>query len=246
MRCCWLRFLGYLRCRRRVLPTSSASTKNLPTRAAAADHHADRAAGVVGAVVAAAAAVEHRDRFGLGWRPELAVGILAHLHRVDLIEVIADDYFEASRSVLRALRTLAAPVSVVLHGVSLGLASTQPIERRRLERIARLIDNTGAGAWSRQSIWRQRHALRGVHGCQTFGRPPPSRRDTAKRSYLRKGLQSPLIFPAGRDTRDHSCGRAQRVPGASMTTTSCRKVHPRCKVHWESRPVRPQAQAAAA
>jgi hypothetical protein len=26
-----------------------------------------------------------------------------------------------------------------------------------------------------QGIWRQRHAFRGVHGCQTFGCPPPSR-----------------------------------------------------------------------
>jgi len=26
-----------------------------------------------------------------------------------------------------------------------------------------------------QGVWRQRHALRGVHGCQTLGRPPPSR-----------------------------------------------------------------------
>ncbi len=50
--------------------------------------------------------------------PEPAAGILAHLDRVDLIEVIADDYFEASRRDLRALRTLAAQVSMVLHGVS--------------------------------------------------------------------------------------------------------------------------------
>jgi uncharacterized protein (UPF0276 family) len=98
--------------------------------------------------VAAAAAAERGDRFGLGWRPELAAGILAHLDRVDLIEVIADDYFEASRGDLRALRTLAAQVSMVLHGVSLGLASTLPVERKRLDRIARLIDNTGAEAWS--------------------------------------------------------------------------------------------------
>jgi uncharacterized protein len=98
--------------------------------------------------VAAAAAAERRDRFGLGWRPELAAGILAHLDRVDLIEVIADDYFEAWRDDLRALRTLAAKVSMVLHGVSLGLASTLPVERKRLDRIARLIDSTGAEAWS--------------------------------------------------------------------------------------------------
>ena len=47
--------------------------------------------------MAGAAAVERRDRFGLGWRPELAAGILAHLDRIDLIEVIADDYFDAPR-----------------------------------------------------------------------------------------------------------------------------------------------------
>ena len=96
----------------------------------------------------AAAAVESRDRFGLGWRPELAAGILAHLAQIDLIEVIAEEYFDAPRRDLRALQTLAAQVGIVLHGVSLGLASTVPVEPRRLDRIARLIDATGAESWS--------------------------------------------------------------------------------------------------
>jgi uncharacterized protein len=103
---------------------------------------------VTEAAVAAAAVVERRDRFGLGWRPELAAGILAHADRIDVIEVIADDYFDASRGELGALRTLAAQVKMVLHGVSLGLASTVTVERERLDRIARLIDKTGAEAWS--------------------------------------------------------------------------------------------------
>jgi len=98
--------------------------------------------------VAGAAAVEPRDQFGLGWRPELAAGILAHLDRIDLIEVIADDYFDAAGHDLRALRTLAAQVGMVLHGVSLGLASTAPVASRRLDRIARLIQATGAEGWS--------------------------------------------------------------------------------------------------
>jgi uncharacterized protein (UPF0276 family) len=98
--------------------------------------------------VAGAAAVEQSDRFGLGWRPELAAGILAHLDQIDLIEVIAEDYFDAPRRDLRALQTLAAQISMVLHGVSLGLASTVPVERSRLERVARLIDATGAESWS--------------------------------------------------------------------------------------------------
>ena len=96
----------------------------------------------------AAAAVESRDRFGLGWRPELAAGILAHLAQIDLIEVIAEEYFDAPRRDLRALQTLAAQVGIVLHGVSLGLASTVPVEPRRLDRIARLIEATGAESWS--------------------------------------------------------------------------------------------------
>jgi len=98
--------------------------------------------------VAGAAAVEHRDRFGLGWRPELAAAILAHLDRIDLIEVIADDYFDAPRRDLRALRTLAAQVSMVLHGVSLGLASTVSVAPGRLDRVARLLEATGAESWS--------------------------------------------------------------------------------------------------
>ncbi|MBV8335031.1 MAG: DUF692 domain-containing protein [Alphaproteobacteria bacterium] len=100
------------------------------------------------AAVVAAAAVEGRDRFGLGWRPELAAGILAHLDRIDLVEVIADDYFAAARADLRALKTLAAQVVTVLHGVGLGLASTVPVESKRLDRMAWLIEKTGATGWS--------------------------------------------------------------------------------------------------
>ena len=97
---------------------------------------------------AAAAAERGGDRFGLGWRPELAAGILAHLERIDLIEVIAEDYFDAPRRDLRALRTLAAQVGMVLHGVSLGLASTVPVALRRLDHMARRIDATGVESWS--------------------------------------------------------------------------------------------------
>jgi uncharacterized protein (UPF0276 family) len=102
----------------------------------------------VEAAVEGAAAVERDDRFGLGWRPELAAGILAHLNRIDVIEVIAEDYFDAPRRDLRALQTLAAQVPMVLHGVSLGLASTVAVEPRRLDRMARLMETSGAESWS--------------------------------------------------------------------------------------------------
>jgi uncharacterized protein len=88
------------------------------------------------------------DRVGLGWRPELAAGILGHLDRIDVVEVIADDHVGAGRRALRALRTLGAQVPVVLHGVSLGLASAAPVEQRRLDGLARVIGAVEPEAWS--------------------------------------------------------------------------------------------------
>jgi uncharacterized protein len=77
---------------------------------------------------AAAAGIDVADRVGLGWRPELAAAILGHLDRIDVVEVIADDYFGARHAEIRALQTLAAQVPLMLHGVSLGLASAGPAD----------------------------------------------------------------------------------------------------------------------
>ena len=88
------------------------------------------------------------DRFGLGWRRELAVGILSHLDRIDVVEVMADDLFDAPRRERRSLRTLAAQTSVALHGVSLGVASSAPVETERLDKIARLCAEVEPQFWS--------------------------------------------------------------------------------------------------
>lgn len=89
-----------------------------------------------------------KDRFGIGWRPELAAGILSNLDRIDIVEVIADDYFAAARKKRRALKTLARQVPVALHGVTLGMASAVPVEARRLERTARLVEEVRPEFWS--------------------------------------------------------------------------------------------------
>jgi uncharacterized protein len=88
------------------------------------------------------------DRVGLGWRADLAAGIFSHLERIDLLEVMADDFFDAPRRKIRALRTLASQVSVVLHGVAMGLASSVPVESKRLEKMARLVDQVRPQFWS--------------------------------------------------------------------------------------------------
>jgi hypothetical protein len=84
------------------------------------------------------------DRVGLGWRKPLAAAILANRDAFDVVEVIAEDWFDHPR----ALRTLAAQLPVVIHGVSLGLASSEPVERKRLDAIARVVEAARPRFWS--------------------------------------------------------------------------------------------------
>ncbi|MGK5032414.1 DUF692 domain-containing protein [Janthinobacterium sp. MDT1-19] len=89
-----------------------------------------------------------RDRVGLGWRGELAGGILSNLAQIDVLEVIADDYYHAARAGIAALCSLARQVPVSLHGVGMGLASTIPADPRRLHAMARLMKTVQAESWS--------------------------------------------------------------------------------------------------
>ena len=102
----------------------------------------------VAAVDVEADIVNSVDRVGLAWRDALAGGILAHLDLIDVVEVIADDFFRASNRRIRALHTLARQVPVYLHGVAMGLASSIPIEQKRLGAMARLVNAVEPEGWS--------------------------------------------------------------------------------------------------
>jgi hypothetical protein len=88
------------------------------------------------------------DRVGLTWHPRLAAAILAARDRIDIVEVIPEGTFLESPAAQRALRTLAREMPVAIHGISLGLASTMPVDERRLAQFARLIDNVQPACWS--------------------------------------------------------------------------------------------------
>jgi len=88
------------------------------------------------------------DRVGLAWRDELAAQIFLHLDSIDHLEIIAEREMSASRRRLDALRDLASQVPLSLHGVSLGLASSESVSDERLERIARLVERVRPAHWS--------------------------------------------------------------------------------------------------
>ena len=89
-----------------------------------------------------------QDRVGLGWRPELAAGIFSHRGQIDVVEIIAEDWFDATRHKVSALRTLATQIPVQLHGTSAGLAGAELVEEKRLAKMARLVDLIQPEVWS--------------------------------------------------------------------------------------------------
>lgn len=92
-------------------------------------------------------------RFGLGWRTELGASILANLDRIDVVEVMVEDFVDATSAQRRALRFLRHQVPVVAHGTSLGLASTEPVDIKRLEAIAGVLD------WLEPELWSEHLAF---------------------------------------------------------------------------------------
>lgn len=89
-----------------------------------------------------------QDRVGLGWRGELAAAILEHLDCLDVLEVIAEDWMHGTRREAAALASLARTCPVLLHGVSLGLAASEPVCPKRLDRLARLVGQVEPELWS--------------------------------------------------------------------------------------------------
>ena len=88
------------------------------------------------------------DRVGIGWRAPLAASIFTYLDSIDVVEIIADEYFSASRRVLRSMRSLAREVPLAVHGVGLGLASVVPVAGRRLDRLAKIVHDIEPVLWS--------------------------------------------------------------------------------------------------
>lgn len=102
------------------------------------------------------------DRIGIGWRSPLAASIFTHLDGIDVVEIIADDYFRARGRVLRSMRSLAREVPVAVHGVALGLASVVPVPGQRLDRLAKLVNDIEPVLWSEHLAF-----VRG--GCHEIG-----------------------------------------------------------------------------
>ena len=96
--------------------------------------------------------------FGVGLRPQHYTAILEGPRRVDWLEAISENYMLDGGRPLAVLERIRADYPIVLHGVSLSVASTAPLDYAYLDRLKSLVDRF-------QPEWLSDHLCwTGVHG----------------------------------------------------------------------------------
>lgn len=88
------------------------------------------------------------DRVGLGWRPEIAIDIYENLEQIDILELVAENYADFSKRDLTTFKRLSSAVPIMVHSISLGLASMYRVSQPHLDKVARIVDVVEPEAWS--------------------------------------------------------------------------------------------------
>ena len=90
---------------------------------------------------------------GLGLRTTHYAHILGHRPKVDWFEILSENYMQTHGRPLHFLDRIAEAYPIVMHGVSLSIGSTDPLNRDYLAELGRLRDRTRARWVSDHLCW---------------------------------------------------------------------------------------------
>jgi len=99
------------------------------------------------------AIADHRLGLGVGLRNVHFEHILREQPAVDWFEAISENFMDSGGRPRAVLRRIAERYPVVLHGVSLSIGSTDPLDMVYLQRLKRLADEIGARWVSDHLCW---------------------------------------------------------------------------------------------
>ncbi len=91
--------------------------------------------------------------FGLGLRPQHYEEILAGPKQVDWFEVISENYMVPGGKPLHYLDRIRADYPMVMHGVSLSIGSTDPLDEKYLRELKTLADRIEPAWFSDHLCW---------------------------------------------------------------------------------------------
>ncbi|MCC3775950.1 DUF692 domain-containing protein [Streptomyces sp. UNOB3_S3] len=132
--------------------------------------------------------------FGLGLRGPHIPYIRAHRPPVDFFEIISENYLEPRTDRRRVLDEIAERYPIVLHGVSLSIGSTDPLDLGYLRRLKRLADAVDTPWVSDHVCWT---GVLGVHTHDLLPLPftEESLRHVVRRARtVQEALERPLVL----------------------------------------------------
>ena len=91
---------------------------------------------------------ERRVLAGYSYRRAYAAETYANRERIDVLEIVADHFFDRSRECRRELEMLAEHFTLVPHGLDLSLGSAEGLNEAYLTRFADVVRRSGARRWS--------------------------------------------------------------------------------------------------
>src|SRR5688572_19246722 len=91
--------------------------------------------------------------FGVGLRSVHFSHILREWPKVDWLEIISENFLDSQGRPRHVLRQIAERYPVVMHGVSLSIGSTDPLDFEYLAKLKRLAAETGARWISDHVCW---------------------------------------------------------------------------------------------
>jgi uncharacterized protein (UPF0276 family) len=146
---------------------------------------------------------------GLGYRSAVFEQTLEQANRIDWLEIISEQYMNAGGKVLNLLEQATSVFSVIPHGVSLSIGSTDQLNVSYLKSLKRLIDKLDPPWWSDHLSFSS-HG--GVHMNELL--PLPFTRETARyvaqrARVLQELMERPFLL--------ENITYYMKLPGSEMT-----------------------------
>lgn len=91
--------------------------------------------------------------FGLGLRPAHFLHVLEHQPKIDWFEVISENYFVAGGKPKYFLSAVREQYPIAMHGVSLSIGSTDPLDEDYLTSLAKLVKEVQPMVVSDHACW---------------------------------------------------------------------------------------------
>lgn len=146
---------------------------------------------------------------GLGYRSAVFEQTLEQANRIDWLEIISEQYMNAGGKVLNLLEQATSVFSLIPHGVSLSIGSTDQLNVSYLKSLKRLIDKLNPPWWSDHLSF-SGHG--GVHMNELL--PLPFTRETARyvaqrARVLQELMERPFLL--------ENITYYMKLPGSEMT-----------------------------